>query len=175
MMGAEVATRTKVERVEGVIQNLLDGKTLRKAIDGYFTDAKVFFDAIAGERELSLRYARALEFRGDLLVDEALEISDGDGDPAKVRNQVAIRQWLATKQASKRYGERIDLNVQQSISINDARAEALQRTRILRPVSDQQEIEDARSPSVVLPLSLDSQSNSAPAAPPVPPEADIFS
>lgn len=172
MMGVGAAG---IERAALVIAEVAKGVPLRDACAMGGLSLTCFQEALAGDRNLATRYARTRELLADAEVDEALTIADTDTDAQRARNRIDIRKWRATKFNSKVFGERIDLNIQQSISINAARAEALQRTRLLRPVSDQQDIEDARSPSVALPISLDSQSNSTPAAPPVPPEADIFS
>ncbi len=86
--------------------------------------------------------ARAREMLMDAEVDEAKELADSDGDPSKVRNQIDIRKWRASKLASKTYGDRIDLNVTQTIDIGATLQEA--RTRMLRPVSYQLEAQDAQ-------------------------------
>jgi len=74
------------------------------------------------------------EIRADILADEALTIADTENDAAKARNQIQVRQWLASKLHAKRYGDRIDLNVTQTIDIGTTLAEA--RARLL-PVSYQ--------------------------------------
>ena len=76
-----------------------------------------------------------------MLADEVVAIADSDADPAKARNQMTARQWLASKLYAKRYGDRIDLNVTQTLDIGSTLAEARAR---LRPVSDQSNITDAQ-------------------------------
>jgi hypothetical protein len=85
---------------------------------------------------LAVSYARATEIRADLMADEVITIADCEvTDPQRARNQMQARQWLASKQHSRRYGDRIDLNVSQTLDVSVTLAEA--RARLLRPVSDQ--------------------------------------
>ena len=98
-----------------------------------------FHALLSGDKGAALAYARAVEIKADLMADEVVQLADGDGDPAKVRNQMQARQWLASKLYAKRYGDRIDLNVTQTIDVSATLAEA--RARLL-PVRDQSIVED---------------------------------
>lgn len=140
-MNAIYTPETRKEKLETVFALLLDDISLRDAVKSVGVTLKTFHEWIGKDREAGVRYAQALELRADLLVDDAKALADGDGDPAKVRNQVEIRKWMATKQNSKRYGERIDLNVAQTIDISSTLLEARAR---LRPVSYLQDISDAQ-------------------------------
>jgi hypothetical protein len=57
-------------------------------------------------------YARAREIQQDRAVDEIIEIADNDLDPQRARNRIDARKWRAAKLAPKKYGERLDMNVQ---------------------------------------------------------------
>lgn len=138
-------TETTSNVVERVIARLLDRatpQTLTQALKSEGLTADKFHRALSGDRELSLAYARALEIRSDLLADEALEIADTEQDAGKARNRIDVRKWLASKHNSKRYGDRIDLNVTQTLDISATLQEA--RTRLLRPMRDQLTAEDAQ-------------------------------
>lgn len=158
-------------QVVKVIEKILDGLPLREAVKHAGLTPQLFNYRLQSDREAAVAYSRAVEIKADLLADEVVHLADGDGDPAKVRNQMNARQWLASKLYAKRYGDRIDLNVTQTIDIGNTLAEA--RARLL-PVRDQQTIEDVQ-PRMVASVSggepCDSESNTPPnnAAP------DIFS
>ena len=174
-MSTALVERPALPKVRRAIELVLDGLPLTKALIEVDLSMISFHEVLAGERELAANYARARELRADVLVEEAIDAADNDTDAARARNKMTIRQWAASKWNSKRYGERIDLNIQQSISINDALSEA--RLRILRPVSDQQHIEDAQvidMPRIQASEPADKESVSAPAAP-ADPFPDIFS
>lgn len=159
-----------------VIDKVADGAPLKAALAELGLSPGAFHHVVSGHRELGPAYARAQEIRADILVEEAIEAADTDSDAARARNRMTIRQWAASKYNSKRYGERIDLNIQQSISINDALSEA--RLRILRPVRDQLDVEDAQvidSPRLSAPEPTDNKSVSGDAPGATSNFPDIFS
>lgn len=161
--------------VEMVITQVLDGVQLRHAVKAAGLSPQLFHYRLSKDKAAAVAYSRAVEIRADLLADEALHLADGDGDPHKVRNQISIRQWLASKLYAQRYGDRIDLNVTQTIDVSATLAEA--RARILRPARDQHDVIDARvldSQARIAHEPSDAQSLSVPTAPPNV-EPDIFS
>lgn len=154
-----------------VIQKILDGMPLREAVKVAGLTPDAFQWRLQGDKQAALAYARAVEIKADLLADEVVHLADGDGDPAKVRNQMQARQWLASKLYAKRYGDRIDLNVTQTLDIGSTLAEA--RARLL-PARDLADIVDAQ----VIDASVEntpklSDNKSLPPGPDVVP--DIFS
>jgi hypothetical protein len=123
-----------------IADDVLNGSPLRKAVAEQGIALATFQDWLQGDKEAAVRYARAQELRGDVLADEIISIADNDDDAARARNRITSRQWLAGK-LNKRYGDRIDLNVTQTIDIGNTLAEARAR---LRPVSDQSNVIDAQ-------------------------------
>ena len=129
--------------VEHIIDDVLAGSTLKNALRDRGLTAQAFARILQGDRTAAAAYARAAELRADLLADEIISIADSDEDPAKVRNQLTARQWLASKLNAKRYGDRIDLNVTQTVDIGATLAEA--RARLLRPARDHHGVIDVQS------------------------------
>jgi hypothetical protein len=129
-----------------VIDHVLNGDTLKAALVKAGISQTYFHELLGSDRTAALAYARAVELRADNLADEALHIADTETDSSKARNQIQVRQWLASKLYAKRYGDRIDLNVTQTIDIGSTLAEA--RARLVRPVDDQQLIVDVESRAV---------------------------
>ncbi len=122
-----------VAKSEVVIQYVTEGIGLDPAAKQAGISLVTFHEVISGVRELAVRYARAREIRADVLVDEAIQAADNpDLDPQRARNMMTIRQWIASKHNSRVYGERIDLNVSQSISIGSVLSEA--RARAVLPM-----------------------------------------
>ncbi|VWC95836.1 hypothetical protein BLA39750_02216 [Burkholderia lata] len=163
-----------------IIERIVGKELLADAAPAEGISVTTFHKVLASERELAVAYARAKEIRADLLADEALKIvDDPEIDAQRARNQMTMRQWLAAKLAPKTYGERIDLNVNQSISIEGALLEARQR---VRPIRDQHDVTDVEivEPQA-LPAHRPSDAESAaplpePAVPAeTPGEPDIFS
>ncbi|WP_336118243.1 hypothetical protein, partial [Klebsiella pneumoniae] len=73
------------------------GMPIKDAIKGYFAGTGDFYDCISSERELAVRFTRAMEMRAELLVDELVTIADSDDDPQRVRNRLDVRKWIASK------------------------------------------------------------------------------
>lgn len=158
-------------QVSLVIERLLDGVSLREAVKAAGLTPQLFNYRLQSDKAAAVAYARAVELRADLLADEALHIADGDNDPAKARNQIQVRQWLASKLYAKRYGDRIDLNVTQTLDIGSTLAEARARllpTRYPAEIVDAQVIDGAAQNTLKL-----SDNKSLPPGPDVVP--DIFS
>lgn len=83
--------------------------------------------------KLSELFARALAAGADARADDIIDIADTDPDPQRARNRIDARKWNAAKARPEKYGERIDLNVNQKLDIKGARTAALDR---LRPIID---------------------------------------
>ncbi len=135
-------TTTSREACDAVLVHLEDGLSLAAACRQCGITPQLFNHYKRGDKALAVAYGRAMESRADLLADQAIEIADTESDSSKARNQIDVRKWAASKFNPKRYGERIDLNVTQSLDISAILNEA--RSRLL-PVSDQSNIIDAQA------------------------------
>lgn len=136
------ALATPTDTANRIIELILDGLPLKAAAKECGIDVFRFNRMLQQDKAAALAYARAVEIRADLLADEALQIADTENDAAKARNQIQVRQWLASKLYAKRYGDRIDLNVTQTLDVGATLAEA--RARLLRPGRDLGDVIDAQ-------------------------------
>ena len=96
-------------------------------------------DWLRRDPELKARYIEAVEDRADRLAEELIDLADqpiptgldGPGMSAwvqKLRVQVDVRKWAASKLKPKAYGDRLDLTVAPAqISITAALEEANRR------------------------------------------------
>ncbi len=73
------------------------------------------------------RYARAREIQATIFADEILTIADTCEDPNKARLQVDARKWHASKTAPKVWGDLQRVEVNTTINVATAHAEALMR------------------------------------------------
>lgn len=166
-----------VAKAERVIELVSEGCALQEATNKVDLSLRVFHQVISGVRELGQSYARVREIRADVVVDEIIGIADDpDIDPNRARNMIEARKWTATKHNPKVYGERIDLNVQSSISITDTRSEAL--ARVLRPMRDPEptiDVEVVQSHTLSDAGASDSVSDAPKPGQNPPPVPDIFS
>lgn len=137
-----VAYKDKKSLLEAIINRIENGESLKSAAKIEGITPQDFTKYLKGDKEATLAYDRAKELRADLLADEIIEIADEESDAAKARNRIDARKWIASKHYSKRYGDRIDLNVSMQIDIAATLEEA--RGRLL-PISDQSNIIDAQA------------------------------
>lgn len=168
---SEVATTEDVraQQARAVIDKVAAGMLLQDACNQHDITPQSFARVLVRLRDLAVSYAEAQNIAADLMIDDALRIADSDVNPKKARNQMQMRQWAASKRAPKTYGDRLELSMQATISITEALTES--RARLLRPVSDQQLIEDAQvvdSQAISLPAPRDEASQQQD-------EPDIFS
>lgn len=124
-----------IELARKAIAMVCEGVTLKAALSEVGLTRDMFSSTLSSVRELAHAYARAREISADFLVDEALDVVKNEPDVQRAREIANMHRWAAGKFNQKRYGERIDLNVSQTIDVSEALKEA--RARIVRPVVDQ--------------------------------------
>ncbi len=107
----------KEHEVKEVIDKLYSGITLKRAFDDNVTRMRYFYEFIAENDAYYQAYMRAQQAKAEVLADEIIEISDTEPDPNRARVMVDSRKWYASKIRPDKYGDRIDLNVTQSIDI----------------------------------------------------------
>ena len=141
MQATESATENLPVRFsESVAQQILDqiadGKILPRAIQsvGLSMTSSNFIRAVLRNPKLAQAYDEARVAQASALAEQALEVADTERDSARARNMIDVRKWLAAKLNPRQFGDRIDLNIEQSVSIKSALEAA--ESRILRPMSD---------------------------------------
>lgn len=72
-------------------------------------DKASIFRWLSKRPDFASAYTVALQMKADAYADETIDISDGNGDPAKVRNQLAARWWLSERLKPKRYVPKLAL------------------------------------------------------------------
>jgi hypothetical protein len=124
-MGTDELT---ISKVKAVIERVASGELIQDALQIVGLSATMFYKTKARVRELQGLYAQAQEDRTDLVADEIVKIADDPLiDPMRAKNMVDTRKWRSSKQNSRVYGDRVELSIQQSISITDALSEARAR------------------------------------------------
>lgn len=116
-----------VDKVNAVISSIFDGLTLQNALKTHECSAYIFYKTLEKYPECQLSYAYAEKFIADTLAEEIISIADSEDNYGKARNQIDARKWLAGKRAPKKYGDRIDVNVEGSIDLTAAIQDASKR------------------------------------------------
>lgn len=126
--------------IESVLTLIVEGQLLRQAAKLLNLPESSLYRALHADPELWSSYKRARELGANAMAEQAVDIADNDTDAKRARNRIMVRQWLAGKLDPKTYGDRLDLNVTQTVDISGALSDA--RTRV-RPLRDQSNVIDA--------------------------------
>lgn len=126
-----------LDTCKACIKAVFGGESVVDYLRDVGMEPQTFYDTLKKNPELQDAYADAKRFRAEILANEIVHIADTEDDPQKARNRIQARQWYASKVSPREYGDRMDINVTQTIDIGSALADA--RARALRPVCDQRE------------------------------------
>jgi len=106
---------------------IVDGLSVKYIFDRKLVEPSrsQFYAWLVDDKELSDKYARAMELRAEILFDEVLDIADDQESDiyidnegleqtnhnviARSRLRVDARKWAASKLNPKKYGDKIDL------------------------------------------------------------------
>lgn len=124
-----------VEKAQRVIDALYETVHVGDALDLVGLTSQTFYELLKTEPKLAAAHAAARQAQAFAMVDDMRKLADSDGDPAKIRNQIDVRKWTASRLNRKDFGDSVDINVTQTVDIGSALSEA--RQRVTRPVSDQ--------------------------------------
>lgn len=151
-----------------VIQGVSDGPTLGAVLDLYGATHGAFYRYLYQNPINGQAYARARECQAETRAEECITIADTDPDAQRARNRIQTRQWHAGKMAPKRFGEKLDLTVTDTVNPALLHAEGLERVRRMRDPMRAQLAQPIENAALVLLAPTDSES-AAPAS------ADIWS
>ncbi len=104
----------------------------------------------------------ACERHAAALVRQALELAETDPDPARARNRISIRQWIAGRMARETWGDRVDISVDQRVSITAALEAADARLRPMRDLSQVIDAENVAIPAFPALTATDNESAETP-------------
>lgn len=119
------------ERFEEIINGIHDGDSI-KVLMPNVTERRKFYESLLENVLRAQVYASAQAGRAELLVDDLVNIADTEPDPQKARNRIDARKWVASKLQPQKFGDRLDLNVNQHVDLSGALAEAAKRLIPLR-------------------------------------------
>jgi hypothetical protein len=106
------------------------------------------------------RLEQSHELHGEAMVLESIEVADSEPDPQRARVRMMARQWVASRVARKRWGDRVDIQVEQKVSITAALEAAEQRLRLGSDLIIDGEAHVVEDKAQTVARSTDSQSDS---------------
>lgn len=123
-----------------VIDLFLEGKTPQFIRTELCIPQRDWYDRLDSDSLFCNKCARARSEGLEELADELLTIADTEHNVLKARLKSENYKWILSKRKPKTYGDRLDLNVEGTISIVNALDEATARVRTVNVVNMQ--IED---------------------------------
>lgn len=122
------------EIMEQIFDSMVRGTSLRKKLRELEIEESAFYKILDMRPDLELAYCRAQIARAELEVESMIDIADSEDDPQRARNRIDTRRWYAAKMRPQKYGDRLELNVNQTIDIgaalNDARSRLIPQSDI---------------------------------------------
>lgn len=134
------------EKAELVIQDCYE-LSLTAALKKHGVKPQNFFSTLANVPSLDEKYVRAQHGRSELYMDEIINIADTEDNAQKARNQIDARKLYASKMKPNKFGDRIDVNLNQTVDIRGALDEARTRIRDVLDISKTQLIETKQDSS----------------------------
>lgn len=104
------------EMVEEIFTRMMNGETIGSICgvgrDDWLPSEVTFYKRLANDEEFAKEYVRAREVQAHREVDEIRKIAD-EALPENVhvaRLQIDARKWRASKMASKKYGDKLEVD-----------------------------------------------------------------
>jgi hypothetical protein len=108
------------EKFDVIIASIERGKSLVDACKQNGLGTVAFYDYIGKEAEAANKYTRACEARAEILFADILTIADdarNDEDnpqaTQRARLQIDARKWVLAKMVPKKYGDKMQVDIQQ--------------------------------------------------------------
>lgn len=126
--------KQKTDIINSICKEIEEGRALRTVLkDEGMPDSKTLYDWIDKDERMLQQYARATELRAEKMAEEILEIADDQEDDVyiddegkefvnhnvinRARLRVDSRKWLMSKMFPKKYGDKVQQDVNMKASI----------------------------------------------------------
>ncbi len=118
---------------ETILSRYADGETLTKICkDEHMPKRNTVYRWRTQYPEFGKAYLLAQEEHVDALVDEACQIVDSELDPQRAKVRADHRRWLASRLNRKKYGDKIEVEVNKTLDIGPVLAAARERLSLLK-------------------------------------------
>jgi hypothetical protein len=119
----------EIEIMEKIIEDLYNTRPVVHTLKIHGVSPQSFYETLTAYPLIAEKYARAQSSRADLMADQVVDIADNEPDANKARNQMNARIWATGKMKPSVYGDKIQIDVNQTVSITAALEEANNRIR----------------------------------------------
>ena len=123
-----------------ILNAIYEGHTLEKTLKLHGVGRKAFRDYLSENLAREGEYMRARVESWHLRVDRMEDIAaDASIDPGRARNMIDVTKWGASRIVPAVYGDRIDVNLQQTVDIGPGLLAARERLLSIRDQSNEVE------------------------------------
>lgn len=136
------------EQITTAINLAAEGRPLRIIIDALCTSEVAFWNYKQHNPDFLIKFEQARQEGLEHLADELITIADDNLDVQRSRLKSDNYKWLLSKRKPAVYGDKIDINVNQTIDIGSALKEA--RSRALPQTSTDTELIDVTPPKQIV-------------------------
>lgn len=128
------------EMMDRAIDLLASGLTLKKTAENLGINVQTIAYHYHEDGDFFQRCSRAQMFAVEIKVDQLNEIAEAEPDVNRARLQCDNIKWTASKRHVQRYGDRLDVNVTQTVDVKSALNEGLSRA-LLPPRYQEKQID----------------------------------
>lgn len=112
-------------------------KTIKEILKSRDLERHTFYKFLSDEPAARVRFDQVKEFKAEDNIDEIVSIADNEKlDHLRARTMIEVRKWTASKLLSKKYGDRLDINLSKTIDISQALVEASERVISLQSLNN---------------------------------------
>jgi hypothetical protein len=121
-------SKPKREDIESIIERWIKGEIIAELVEEYGYSMSTVYKQIRECPILAESHACARAIKAETIVDEILKIADEEPDVNRARLKTDLRKWTASKFNASMYGDKLDVNINQTVDIGAALLEARSRS-----------------------------------------------
>jgi len=118
-----------------MLELIATGATIKESCEQLQRSNSYLIDYRHEFPDFDQKYKRARENGLDMLGDSLMEVNRIERDPQRARILSDNIKWYLSKHRREVYGDKVDINVNQKVSITSALAEAKGRLKDITPIS----------------------------------------
>jgi hypothetical protein len=148
---------------KAAIRMAIEGRTLQQIHEELGCTCEAFYRLRQRDPAFAATFAAARGEGLELIADSLLTITETEPDVYRARVKSENIRWILSKRKPTTYGDKIDINVTQTVDIGAALIEA--KSRAVRSIGDQSQIIDAEvaeMPKEIAQRATDSKSVAVP-------------
>lgn len=115
------------KQIEKILMQWVLGDSLKRILIEQGVHVVEFYETVFNSPHLLNRHTLAKKMKAEILVDNCIVIAHEEPDPVRAKLKLDLNRWIASKFNSTAYGERLDVNVTQTVDIGSALAESRRR------------------------------------------------